>query len=114
MRKLPAGTAARSPTTIAATTMVAAVLCSCAVGPNYQRPVTPVAPQFANVGQPGFNGGDVEARFWTLFNDPKLNRLVEDALKENKDLKEQKDHQKTTEKRTVRRKRYPNQAALGA
>ena len=27
------------------------------------------------------------ARFWTLFNDPKLDRLVDDALKENKDLK---------------------------
>jgi multidrug efflux system outer membrane protein len=87
MRERPVGTAAKSATTIAATTIAAAVLCSCAVGPNYQRPVTPVAPQFANVGQLGFNGADVEARFWTLFNDPKLNRLVDDALKENKDLK---------------------------
>ena len=68
-------------------TVAAAVLCSCAVGPNYQRPVTPVPPQFANVGQPGFNGGDVEAKFWTLFKDPKLDRLVNDALLENKDLK---------------------------
>lgn len=67
--------------------VAAAVLCSCAVGPNYQRPVTPVPPQFANVGQPGFNGGDVEAKFWTLFKDPKLDRLVNDALLENKDLK---------------------------
>ncbi len=65
----------------------AAALSSCAVGPNYQRPVTPVPPQFANVGQPGFNGGEVEARFWTLFHDPKLDRLVSDALAANKDLK---------------------------
>jgi len=57
------------------------------VGPNYQRPVTPVGPQFVNAGQPGFNGSEVVARFWTSFNDPKLNRLVDDALKENKDLK---------------------------
>src|SRR5882724_5098151 len=64
----------------------AAALCSCAVGPNYQRPVTPVPPQFANLGQPGFNGADVEAKFWTLFNDPRLDRLVNDALAANKDL----------------------------
>jgi multidrug efflux system outer membrane protein len=82
MRKHLVGTAAKATTTVAA-----AVLCSCAVGPNYHRPESPVAPQFANVGQPGFNGADVEARFWTLFNDPMLNHLVEDALKENKDLK---------------------------
>jgi len=65
----------------------AAALCSCAIGPNYQRPVTPVGPQFINAGQPGFNGTEVIAHFWTVFNDPLLNRLVEDALKENKDLK---------------------------
>src|ERR1700760_1689932 len=69
------------------TAVTAAVLSACAVGPNYQRPNTPVNPQFVNVGQQGFSGGDVEARFWTLFNDPKLNQLVDDALKENKDLK---------------------------
>lgn len=64
----------------------AATLCACAVGPNYQRPATPVPPQFANLGQPGFNGADVEARFWTVFNDPRLDRLVNDALLANKDL----------------------------
>jgi multidrug efflux system outer membrane protein len=64
----------------------AATLCACAVGPDYRRPVTPVPPQFANLGQPGFNGADVEAKFWTLFNDPRLDRLVNDALTANKDL----------------------------
>jgi outer membrane protein, multidrug efflux system len=71
--------------TVAAVSTV--VLGACAVGPNYQRPVTPVPPQFVNVGEPGFSGGEVEARFWTLFNDPQLNRLVSDALTANKDLK---------------------------
>jgi multidrug efflux system outer membrane protein len=61
-------------------------LCACAVGPNYQRPVTPVPPQFANLGQPGFNGADVEAKFWTVFKDARLDRLVDDALAANKDL----------------------------
>ena len=64
----------------------AAALCACAVGPNYQRPVTPVPPQFANLGQPGFNGADVEVKFWTVFNDSRLDRLVNDALLANKDL----------------------------
>jgi multidrug efflux system outer membrane protein len=77
MRKLPIGILAGT---------AAAALCACAVGPNYQRPVTPVPPQFANLGQPGFKGADVEAKFWTLFNDPQLDRLVDDALTANKDL----------------------------
>jgi outer membrane protein, multidrug efflux system len=77
MRKLPFGMLAGA---------AAATLCACAVGPNYQRPVTPVPPQFVNLGQPGFNAGDVEAKFWTLFNEPKLDRLVNDALAANKDL----------------------------
>jgi multidrug efflux system outer membrane protein len=65
----------------------AAVLSACAVGPNYHKPVTVVSPQFANVGQPGFSGAEVEAKFWTLFKDAKLDRLVSDALAENQDLK---------------------------
>jgi multidrug efflux system outer membrane protein len=77
MRKLPVGLLVGT---------AAATLCACAVGPNYQRPVTPVPPQFANLGQPGFAGADVEAKFWTLFNDPKLDKLVNDALAANKDL----------------------------
>jgi outer membrane protein, multidrug efflux system len=63
------------------------LLAACAVGPNYHRPVTSVPPQFVNVGEPGFSGAEVEARFWTLFGDPKLDQLVNDALTENKDLK---------------------------
>jgi len=65
----------------------AATLCACAVGPDYHRPLTPTPPQFANLAQPGFSGGELEAKFWTLFGDPALNRLVEDALAANKDLK---------------------------
>ena len=77
MRRLPIGMLVGA---------AAATLCACAVGPDYQRPVTPLPPQFANVGQPGFKGADVEAKFWTLFNDPRLDRLVDDALTANKDL----------------------------
>jgi multidrug efflux system outer membrane protein len=76
MHKLLVGTGA----------LVSALLGACAVGPNYKRPVTPVPPQFVNAGEPGFTGADVEAKFWTLFNDPRLDRLIDDSLLANKDL----------------------------
>ena len=62
------------------------LLSACAVGPNYHRPETPVAPRFANAGEPGFGDGEVTADFWKLFNEPMLDKLVEDALAANKDL----------------------------
>ena len=61
------------------------VLCGCTVGPNYRRPVveTPLAWRFE----------DKEARqigntvWWEQFNDPVLNELIQEALKQNKDIK---------------------------
>ncbi len=72
---------------LAVSVLATAALCACAVGPDYQRPMTPLPPQFVNVGQPGFNGAEVEARFWMLFEDPRLDQLVNDALTANKDIK---------------------------
>jgi multidrug efflux system outer membrane protein len=63
-----------------------ALLCACAVGPNYHRPGTPVGARFANTAEPGFTEGEVQAKFWKLFADPTLDRLVDDALAANKDL----------------------------
>jgi multidrug efflux system outer membrane protein len=74
MRKLLAGSAG-------------ALLCACAVGPDYHRPASPAPAQFVNATEPGFAATEVEAKFWTLFGDPKLDNLVNDALLENKDLK---------------------------
>ena len=34
--------------------IAASTLAACAVGPNYQRPATPVDAHFANASQPGF------------------------------------------------------------
>jgi multidrug efflux system outer membrane protein len=64
----------------------AVLLTACAVGPNYDRPTTPVAPRFANAQERGFNDGEVTVKFWTLFGDSTLDQLVEDALSANKDL----------------------------
>src|SRR5271167_4906628 len=61
-------------------------LAGCAVGPDYHRPATPVAAQFANAGEPGFIAADAVQRYWIGFQDPILNGLIEDALAHNKAL----------------------------
>jgi len=61
-------------------------LCGCAVGPNYQRPETPLDSQFANSAEPGLAAGDTVEDYWLGFSDPMLTSLVVDALGHNKDL----------------------------
>ena len=59
----------------------------CSVGPNYKTPDTPL-PAAWNEAQPA--GADTQptelARWWTEFNDPLLDRLVQTAVKSNLDL----------------------------
>ena len=67
---------------------VAAALAACAVGPNYKRPDTPVAPQFAGAEASTYNTAEqAQAQFWTQFDDETLNQLVNDALLANHDLR---------------------------
>ena len=97
---------------------LAAALVGCAVGPEYRKPDTPLAPQFAGAHQPPapgtqqpgtqqpgsqqpasgtqtsagaaagpYSGDDAQARFWTQFNDPTLDELVDQALAANHDLR---------------------------
>jgi outer membrane protein, multidrug efflux system len=66
---------------------LAAGLGGCAVGPNYVKPAMPVAQQFSGA-QPGpYSGDEAQAKFWTQFGDPTLDRLVDDALAANHDLR---------------------------
>lgn len=65
---------------------IVASLSGCAVGPNYEQPKIPVDAQFANTV--GFSEADVQAEFWTLFNEPVLDDLVQAALVANKDLEQ--------------------------
>ncbi len=63
-------------------------LAACAVGPNYQAPATPLqafhnAPAVAARTAPAAPPLDT---WWTGFNDPILNRLVDKALAQNLDL----------------------------
>jgi outer membrane protein, multidrug efflux system len=67
---------------------IAAVLAGCAVGPNYKRPDTPVAPQFAGAESSTYSTEqNAQVQFWTQFDDETLNKLVSDALTANHDLR---------------------------
>jgi outer membrane protein, multidrug efflux system len=66
---------------------LAAALAGCAVGPNYVRPATPVAAQFAGTQQGPYSGSDTQAQFWTQFGDATLDQLVDEALGANHDLR---------------------------
>jgi NodT family efflux transporter outer membrane factor (OMF) lipoprotein len=83
--------------TLIGSTLIAA-LTACAVGPNFKRPVAPTAADYG--GAPmhgettageGADGGvqrfvaglDIPSQWWTLFQSPDLNRLVEQSLKAN-------------------------------
>jgi multidrug efflux system outer membrane protein len=61
-------------------------LAGCAVGPNYKQPETPVDTQFANSGAASYSPDEIQAQFWTAFNEPLLTKLVDQALATNKDL----------------------------
>jgi multidrug efflux system outer membrane protein len=55
----------------------------CAIGPDYQRPATDL-PKDYGVAQSPSPAGE---RWWTIFGDPVLERLVDEALEANRDLR---------------------------
>ena len=60
----------------------------CAVGPNYQRPDLPVSSAWTEAEEPAIAARAAElARWWSVFNDPLLNSLVERAVHSNLDLR---------------------------
>src|SRR5437764_12987981 len=67
--------------------LLSAVLAGCAVGPNYVKPDSKVAPQFEGARDGAFSSADAQAKFWTQFGDDTLNRLVDEALQANHDLR---------------------------
>jgi NodT family efflux transporter outer membrane factor (OMF) lipoprotein len=75
-----------------------ACLSACVVGPDYKRPDPPAAPGYGRASQQqetaaveGTGGNaqrfvvdkNISAQWWTLFHSPKLDHLVEEALKAN-------------------------------
>src|SRR3982074_903451 len=67
--------------------LLSAALASCAVGPNYVKPDSKVAPQFEGAREGAFSSADAQGKFWTQFGDDNLNRLVDEALDANHDLR---------------------------
>ena len=76
-------------------------LSACALGPNFKRPPAPVNATYGSAVMEGeltatdTAGGatqklikdlDIPAQWWTLFQSPKLNQMVEQALKGNPDI----------------------------
>jgi len=67
---------------------VLVLLSSCAVGPNYRPPQTPVAPAFAYIPTNVASTDEVAlATWWRGFNDGKLDGLVARAMAHNHDLR---------------------------
>lgn len=58
------------------------------VGPNYARPSAPVADQWIDDGAPNLKAHATDYSYWwTVFNDPALDRLVYSAYEQNLPLK---------------------------
>ena len=66
---------------------VAALLAACAVGPDYHRPQLDTPAAFTGGAEPVYSGDAATARFWTLFGEDTLDRLEDDALAANHDLR---------------------------
>ena len=66
---------------------VSALLTACAVGPNYHKPEVPAEVRFEAAQGTLYGDASAVAWFWTEFNDPLLNHLVDDALRANHDLR---------------------------
>jgi NodT family efflux transporter outer membrane factor (OMF) lipoprotein len=78
-----------------------ALLSACAVGPNFKRPAPPAATDFGSAPAQGQTaeaegaggnaqqfvaGMDIPGQWWTLFQSPKLNDLVQQSLKANPEV----------------------------
>jgi NodT family efflux transporter outer membrane factor (OMF) lipoprotein len=69
--------------------VTALALAGCMVGPNYRSP-EPGAPSqdpFLSANSPAFTQDQPPGHWWSLFNDPVLDGLVEEALRNNTDLR---------------------------
>jgi len=63
------------------------IFAGCAVGPNYHAPKTETAAAFANGDQTNLSSAPITLEWWRDFNDPMLNKLINDALATNQDLR---------------------------
>jgi NodT family efflux transporter outer membrane factor (OMF) lipoprotein len=58
------------------------------VGPNYSRPATPVASEWVDYADPRVKSEEQQlGQWWTVFNDPTLNTLIQSAYQQNLTLR---------------------------
>ena len=58
------------------------------LGPNYERPAGPVAEEWIDRADPRVKSTPAQdCAWWTVFNDPVLNRLIDTAYQQNLDLR---------------------------
>lgn len=71
---------------------IAATLSACAVGPNYRAPQLPPVDEWHTSPAPGAQAPAANdatlAAWWTVLNDPTLNQLLDQAVKENKTVEQ--------------------------
>jgi multidrug efflux system outer membrane protein len=72
---------------IAALLLLIAFLAACTVGPNYRRPAVTVPPNFRNADQPPQATSIADESWWTVFQDPELQKLITAALDQNYDVR---------------------------
>lgn len=79
----------RAAPTILVLASAAALLAGCAAGPRYARPRTPASGEGAFVSAAPAASSDQPppGAWWRLYDDPVLDRLIPEALTENRDLK---------------------------
>ncbi|SIR86406.1 outer membrane protein, multidrug efflux system [Aquipseudomonas alcaligenes] len=66
--------------------LLALAVSACAVGPDYQAPETQPA-QITALEAGDYDRTDFEAAWWKQFDDPTLSQLVQQSLKENRELR---------------------------
>jgi len=83
------------PASFALAALTTAVLCSCAVGPDFKRPeppkvtgysAAPLPVQTGTDAQKVVSGQDIPAQWWTLFRSPALDELIQQSLESNPTL----------------------------
>lgn len=72
--------------------LLAAVLCGCAVGPDYRAPPLPSIDEWHTSLAPGAKPADANdatlATWWTALDDPTLTQLIDAAVKDNKSVEQ--------------------------
>jgi len=74
------------PKRLLAASLLTLSLAACAVGPDYQAPQTALAPFHAGSAVAAHGATPPLDRWWSGFNDPVLDRLIDRALTENLDM----------------------------